>query len=142
MQWMRNVFPLMFPSVPQVEERLHTLVLNPFIEDSEEKYKTLEVRVKPQVPESGTVDGYIKVRFSRISEEKHEISSLTFNVSTFDGHSQSSHGLRQSVEALQIRCLPPNFATGLELNAIDRTLWEFRKYVSFPFLLWRLRHLC
>ena len=132
-QWMRDTFPVMFASVPYLEDRASSLVPNPFLEGSEEKYKSLDVRIKPRLPANGMVDGYIKIRFSRMSEEDCQTSSSDFDSPLFDSRrSPSITVATEATEMMQIPPLPPNFATGMELDDLDRTLWSFRTFSASP----------
>lgn len=132
-QWMRETFPLMFASVPYVEDRTSSLVPNPFLEGSEEKYKSLDIRIKPRLPANGMVDGYIKIRFSRLSEEDYQTSPSDFDSPPFDSRrSPSIRVATEAMEMMQIPPLPPNFATGMELDDLDRTLWSFRMFAACP----------
>jgi hypothetical protein len=129
-QWMRDEFPMLFPSTPSMDKRLPNGVANPFLEDHEEKYKTLDIRKKPQLPENGVVNGYIKIQFSRLSDDHHYNTPSLFSRQPISMRSQNMwlEGDR-SLEDLEIPTLPPNFATGLKMDAVDRKLWTFREYL-------------
>jgi hypothetical protein len=130
---MREAFPLMFASVPYIENRTSSLVPNPFLEGSEEKYKSLDIRIKPRLPANGMVDGYIKIRFSRLSEADCQTSPSDFDSPLFDSRRSPSIQIASAaIEMMQIPPLPPNFATGMELDDLGRTLWSFRTFSGCP----------
>lgn len=125
---MREIFPIMYPSIPLAQSRTGIAVSNPFLRGSEERHQTLDIRVKPQLPENGMVDGYIKIQFSRLSDEDLHSSSSTFNSLPLSPHSPSPWLDERPPEHVQIPTMPPNFATGMKLDAIDRKLLSFRKF--------------
>ncbi|KAM6523068.1 hypothetical protein FSOLCH5_003688 [Fusarium solani] len=120
---------MLFPSVPNSRDKPQSVVPNPFMAGHEERFITLEGRAIPRVPEGGMIDGYIKVQVSNMfTQDVTSPSSLSFRVGRPSERSRLEWPQTNTLGEMAIPPLPRNFATGLELNAIDRSLWVFRRF--------------
>ncbi|KAK2590046.1 hypothetical protein QQS21_012274 [Conoideocrella luteorostrata] len=122
----------MFPSTPSLLDT--DIVSKPFLDACEERHATLDGCVKPKIPANGKIDGYIKAQFL-LTLDQDVTSSALFSLSSKPGEGRNQGRLSrkdQILKEMSIPPLPPNFATGLELDAIDRKLWTFHLQAYCP----------
>jgi hypothetical protein len=125
--WLAAQFPELYPSVPDIENRMVDLHLeNPFLEDSEVRHPVL--RTNHTLPEDGAVNGYIKFRI-RFSEENNtgcrpRAQNATFGQSTLAVHHRNYH----PVVGDHVPYVPPDFGKGSKLDSMDGKLMKFCKF--------------
>ena len=127
MAYLQAHFPEFFPSLPNVPEGNHVslVVPNPFVEASAARYSTQ--RTKFTLPEDGAVDGHIKFRRIRSTDNDDENANRPPAGSLLRPSLAVHQRSVPSMKGDTVAYLPPDFGSGCKLDATDTKLLKFCK---------------
>ncbi|EGC41084.1 conserved hypothetical protein [Histoplasma capsulatum var. duboisii H88] len=129
--WLQQV---LFPDMPSLEDRFISLSLsNPYSDNAPSRHETLRTQIL--TPEDGSVNGYIKfrIRNAELDESSNKSAKRSFGASFLGVHHRSTTEANSMFD--NIPYLPPNFASGVKLDAVDGKLLKFFAYCQGRTLL-------
>ncbi|PGH08398.1 hypothetical protein GX51_01224 [Blastomyces parvus] len=119
--WLQQV---LYPDIPSLEDRFVNLSLeNPYSDNAPSRHETLRTHIL--TPEDGSVNGYIKfrIRNADLDESSLKAAKRSFGASAMGVHHRNSSEANSLFN--NIPYLPPNFASGVKLDAVDGKLLKF-----------------